>query len=208
MIDRTTLGIALLGPALGIGCAQQASSEDDTAQGEDAIGLRKGSVDNAAIVESTTMMLAGVPTDSHLDPYNQEDPFAIRAASYAPTFAHRLAEFDAYDGKKDWQEPKAAAWAARMASANYLVLDTSKPCGDFGSPHTYLEIERARMTGKENATCGGRMPNEDALDVTVNFLVRGPAASVDDADAIHDGVEEATKKSADTFPYLAELNGL
>ena len=91
-------------------------------------------------------------------------------------------------------------------SANYLVVDTSKPC-DFTDPHTYLEIERAQLTGRTHTTCGGRMPNEDALDVTLNFLVRGPAASAQDADAITDGVDQATKKSTDTFPYLADMNG-
>jgi hypothetical protein len=52
------------------------------------------------------------------------------------------------------------------------------------------------------------MPNEDALDVTLNFLIRGPGSSVEDTDAFHDGVDQATQPSTDTFPYLAEMNGL
>lgn len=52
------------------------------------------------------------------------------------------------------------------------------------------------------------MPNEDAMDVTLNFLIRGPSASMYDADALTDGVDEATKPSTDAFPYLAEMNGL
>ena len=86
-------------------------------------------------------------------------------------------------------------------------MDTSKPC-DFDDPHTYLEIERAQLTGEEHQTCGGRMPNEDALDVTLAFLIGGPAASAQDSDAIRDGVDGATRASLPTFPYLAELNGL
>ena len=206
---KTILSLALVSLVAAHGCA--ASDQDDPApsdgQAEDDLNLRKGSVDHAGIVESSTMMLAGGPTDGLLDPYNQEDPFAIRSQAYEGRFAQRLGKFDAYDGKTDWSPDQLAAWASRMSAGNYLVVDTSKPC-DFHDPHTYLEIERAQLTGREHATCGGRMPNEDALDVTLNFLVRGPSASMYDDEAFHDGVDGATKASEDEFPYLAELNGL
>ena len=52
------------------------------------------------------------------------------------------------------------------------------------------------------------MPNEDALDVTLNFFVRGPQSSAGDDDALHNGVDGTTHPSADTFPYLAEMNGI
>lgn len=202
---------ALLVAWAAYGCAASSGDEDEAMnnadQSEDALGLTKGAVDNAAIVESTTMMLAGGPLDGKLDPYNREDPFQINRGNYAGQFGDRLNNFDAYDGKADWTAAQKTAWVARMSSGNYQVIDTSKPC-DWQNPHTYLEIERAALTGREHTTCGGRMPNEDAMDVTLNFLVRGPAASVNDEDALHDGVEQATKKSGDTFPYLAELNGL
>lgn len=117
-----------------------------------------------------------------------------------------LARFDGYDGKADWTPEQADAWTARMASSNYLLIDTSKP-SDYANPHTYLEIERAHLTGREHETCGGRMMNEDVLDATANFLIRGPSASHDDDDTLTDGVDQPTQKSADTFPYLAEMNG-
>lgn len=50
------------------------------------------------------------------------------------------------------------------------------------------------------------MPNEDAMDVTLNFLIRGPAASELDAEAITDGVDRPTKWSTAEFPYIAEMN--
>jgi hypothetical protein len=190
--------------ASGYGCAQEEAPAEE--QSEDELGLRRGSVDHAAIVESTTMMLAGQPLDGQLDPYNQADPFAIRGA-FEATFARRLADFDAYDGKADWRPEQASAWAARMGSGNYLVVDTSKPC-DFARPRSYLEIERAQLSGRAHETCGGRNPNEDALDVTLNFLVRGPGASAADEGALHDGVDAPTKLATDTFPYLAEMNGI
>ena len=174
---------------------------------EDELILRKGSVDHAAIVESTTMQLAGGPLVGKLDQYNQEDPFAIRSSNYVGTYIERLRQFDRIDGKEDWTPAQLDAWTKRMSSANYLVVDLSKPC-DWNTGGSYLEIERAALTGKEHTTCGGRMPNDDAMDITLNFLIRGPAASADDEDALHDGVEQATKKSEPTFPYIAEMNGL
>ncbi len=203
---KNLLAVAVIALVGAWGCTQSDAGDGSQASEAD-LGLRHGSVDHAAIVEVTTMMLAGGPTDGNLDPYNQEDPYAIHGAQYQPVFARRLAAFDSRDGQTDWSAQQAAAWAGRVSTGNYLVVDTSKPC-DWNDPHTYLEIERAQLTGKEHTTCGGRMPNEDALDVTINFLVRGPAASAQDADALHDGVDQATKKADSTFPYLAEMNGL
>lgn len=190
-----------------VACAASEGSSDDDNTGvgkDDFIGI-PGNVDSAGIVESGTMMQASNPLSLELDSYNREDPFAIKPGGYLDTFTTRLANFDSYDGHTDWSPEQAKAWNSRMAQGNYQIIDTSKPC-DWENPHTYLEIERAQLTGKEHTTCGGRMPNEDALDVTANFLIRGPAASMDDEDGLHDGVEQATQKSSDTFPYLAELN--
>lgn len=205
-LGRGIAAFAML--AVVYGCATQTDDTQPDESSENALSLRHGTVDQAGIVEASTMMLAGGPADGLLDPYNQEDPFAIRGGAYQKTFADRLAMFDAQDDKADWTPEAAKAWSTRMSQGNYLVVDTSKPCGDFDAPHTYLEIERAHLQGREHATCGGRMPNEDALDVTLNFLVRGPAASASDAEAWHDGVDHATQRSNKTFPYLAELNGL
>jgi hypothetical protein len=164
-----------------------------------------GLVDQAGVVEAATMQLGGLPTDLLLGQYNNEDPFAINPAPYRDKFVERLNQFDAYDAESDWSADQIAQWTTRMSTGNYLVFDLSKPC-DYYQPHTYLEIERNQMDGLDYETCGGRMPNEDALDVTLNFLVRGPAGDVADLVALHDGVDQATKPSSDTFPYLAELN--
>jgi hypothetical protein len=188
-----------------VACAASEGNPEDTAATDQDIALRRGNIDSVAVVESGTMMLAGGPIDLNLDAYNAEDPMAAKPGRYAPVFAERLAAFDDYDGKTDWTPEQAQAWAARMSTGNFQIIDTSKPC-DFANPHTYLEIERAQLTGREHTTCGGRMPNEDALDVTVNFLIRGPAASAAYADAVSDGVDRATKPSTEVFPYLADLN--
>ncbi len=188
------------------GTACSTSEEDDTIdEGEEAFSIR-GPVDQAAIVESTTLMLASMVTlSTKFDPYNVADPFAIAPANFEKRFVDSLAKVDHVDGF-DWPEPAALDWAERMANGNYIVIDTSKPC-DYENANSYLEIERAFYTGRKHTTCGGRTPNEDAADVTFNFMARGPGASVVDKDALHDGVAQATKKSSSEFPYLADLNG-
>ena len=196
---------ALLALVAAYGCASSGSG-DDSGQSENDLSFGSGTVDHAAIVEISTMMLAGGPLDGHLDPYNREDPFAIRRAAYDAAFAQRLDAFDQHDGHTDWTPEQKATWLTRIATGNYQIIDTSKPC-DWANPHTYLEIERAQLTGRPHTTCGGRMPNEDAMDVTLNLLIRGPAASAQDPEAIGDGVDAPTQWSTDTFPYLADLNG-
>ena len=189
----------------------QSSADDSTNNSENEFVGFKGSVDNAGMVEMGTILLTTASNpliDSSLDAFNQEDPFALAATAapgYRTAFASNLAKFDKIDGKPDWSAPQTTKWIARLAS-NYQVLDTSKPCGDFGDQHTYLEIERAMLNDKAHTTCGGRMPNEDVLDVTFNFLARGPAASATGDEAIGDGIDQATQLATDAFPYLADIN--
>lgn len=194
--------LALVASAYACG---QATGEDAEEAGGAFVGF-KGSVDQAGIVEVTTIMLttgSNPLLDSSLDSFNQEDPFAL-PDGFRTAFASNLAKFDAIDGKTDWTPAQSAAWLKRLAS-NYQVLDTSKPC-DYANQHSYLEIERALLTGRPHQTCGGRPPNEDTLDVTFDFLARGPAADATEAQAFGDGIAQAAKLSTDTFPYLAEID--
>lgn len=201
------LAVAFASTALIFGCAQSQPEESQPQTASEDLIMFPGSVDHVGIVESTTMMLVSGVSDfaTVLDAYNQDDPFALKTANYQAAFAKNLRKFDVRDGKNEWTADQVTAFSTRMASGNYQVIDTSKPC-DFASPHTYLEIERAQLTGAEHKTCGGRMPNEDAMDVTLNFLIRGPAANITGEGALRDGVDQATEKSASTFPYLADLN--
>jgi len=194
--------------ALVAGCAQSQPEEESQPQtASEDLQFIPGSVDHVGIVESTTMMLVSGASDfaTVLDAYNQDDPFALKTANYQAAFAKNLRKFDARDGKVEWTPDQITTFSTRMASGNYQVIDTSKPC-DWNGGHTYLEIERAQLTGKEHTTCGGRMPNDDAMDATLNFLIRGPGANITGEGALRDGVEQATEKSSNTFPYLADLN--
>lgn len=188
-----------------VACAASQGGSDGAADSNQDLALRSGNIDSAAIVEVGTMMLASQPIDLDLDHYNAQDPFAIQGAQFVPTYQQRLAQFDNIDGKTDWTDAQRSAWLNHITSGNYQLIDTSKPC-DWENPHTYLEIERSQMLGKAHETCGGRMPNEDVLDVTVTMLVKGPSVTAEDEDAVHDGVSQATKPSEAAFPYIAEMN--
>ncbi len=207
-IKAIALTFAFASASLVFGCAQQGESAETQPQtaSEDLV-MFPGSVDHVGIVESTTMMLVSGASDfaTVLDSYNQDDPFALKTGNYQAAFAKNLRKFDVRDGKSEWTPDQVTSFSTRMASGNYQVIDTSMPC-DYTNPHTYLEIERAQLTGKRHQTCGGRMPNEDAMDVTLNFLIRGPAANITGPGALRDGVDQATEKSSNTFPYLADLN--
>jgi hypothetical protein len=206
MKSSKILALGMLSFFAAYGCGDSEPASSPTAAESEVVGF-KGNVDHVGIVEAGTILLTTSSNpilDLNLDSYNREDPFNIRGTSFRDTFAKNLVKFDAIDGKTDWTPAQTSMWLARIASS-YMVIDTSKPC-DFAAAHTYLEIERAALTGKPHTTCGGRTPNEDALDVTMNFLARGPAASSDGADVIRDEVDQATQRSTAQFPYLADLN--
>jgi hypothetical protein len=110
-----------------------------------------GNVDQAAIGETTNGLLAPPFASNLSDQYNVEDPFAISGTGYASAMTMRLQGFDAIDGHTDWTTAQIASYVGRMSTSNYLILDTSMPC-DFANPHTYLEIERAQLTGGAHLT--------------------------------------------------------
>ena len=103
----------------------------------------------------------------------------------------RLARFDSLDGVLDWTAPDAGvASLADTLLVDALIVDPSRP-----ATAGYLEIE---ATGPAHVTSGGRHPSEDALDITLSWLVRRTRAGV------VDGFDGGAKPITDTFPYLAE----
>jgi hypothetical protein len=76
-------------------------------------------------------------------------------------------------------------------------VDVAKPYAE----DSYLEIERALLEGRSHATCGGRSLNDDAVDTNVTFVVTGG-----NGPRISDGVDSATVRASESFPYLAPPN--
>jgi hypothetical protein len=76
-------------------------------------------------------------------------------------------------------------------------VDVAKPYAE----DSYLEIEQALLQDRAHATCGGRSLNDDAGDTNLTFVITGG-----NGPRISDGVDQATVRASDSFPYLAPPN--
>jgi hypothetical protein len=133
--------------------------------------------------------------------WNQEDPFQL-APNYLGAYRARLnanlAVMDAIDGKTDWPlQPDGTHPLTELYLGDYQVVDVAKPYAE----DSYLEIEQALLQGRAHATCGGRSLNDDAGDTNLTFVITGG-----NGPRISDGVDQATVRASDSFPYLAPPN--
>jgi Domain of unknown function (DUF4331) len=148
--------------------------------------------------------LGGDKVNSDLDLrelYNQEDPFEL-APNYLGAYRARLnanlVTLDEIDGKTDWPvESDGTHPLTELYLGDYQVVDVAKPY----SEESYLEIEQALLKGGEHTTCGGRSLNDDAVDANLTFDVTGGSGA-----AISDGVDQATERASEAFPYMAPPN--
>lgn len=135
------------------------------------------------------------------DLYNAEDAFSLSrdyVGAYRARLNANLAFFDRLDGKTDWPlDDQGVHPLTELLLADFLVVDTSKPFCD-GS---YLEIERAVLAGRPHATCGGRSPDDDIVDILYTLLVGGL-----EGQRISDGVDRPTRSATRSFPYLVRPN--
>src|SRR2546421_5679864 len=133
--------------------------------------------------------------------YNQEDPFQLAPyylAAYRARLNANLAVLDGIDGKIDWPlQPDGTHLLTELYLADYQVVDVAKPYAE----DSYLEIERALLQGRAHATCGGRSLNDDAVDTSLTFVV-----TAGNGPRISDGVDQATLRASESFPYLASPN--
>jgi hypothetical protein len=133
--------------------------------------------------------------------YNQEDPFRL-ATNYLGAYRARLnanlAVLDGIDGKVDWPlQPDGTHPLTELYLADFQVVDVAKPYTE----NSYLEIEQALLQGRPHETCGGRSLNDDAVDTNMTFVV-----TAGNGPRISDGVDHATARASDSFPYLAPPN--
>jgi hypothetical protein len=133
--------------------------------------------------------------------WNQEDPFQL-APNYLGAYRARLnanlAVMDGIDGKTDWPvQPDGTHPLTELYLGDYQVVDVAKPYAE----DSYLEIEQALLQGRAHATCGGRSLNDDAGDANLTFVITGG-----NGPRISDGVDQATVRASDSFPYLAPPN--
>jgi hypothetical protein len=133
--------------------------------------------------------------------WNQEDPFEL-APNYLGAYRARLnanlAVMDGIDGKTDWPlRPDGTHPLTELYLGDYQVVDVAKAYAE----DSYLEIEQALLEGRPHATSGGRSLNADAGDANLTFVITGG-----NGPRISDGVDQATVRASDSFPYLAAPN--
>ena len=133
--------------------------------------------------------------------WNQEDTFEL-APNYLGAYRARLnanlAVMDGIDGKIDWPlEADGTHPLTELYLGDYQVVDVAKPYAE----NSYLEIEQALLQGRAHTTCGGRSLNDDAGDTNLTFVITGG-----NGPRIDDGVDQATVRASDDFPYLAAPN--
>ena len=136
------------------------------------------------------------------DLYNMEDAFQLAPAyqgAYRARLNANLAFWDGLDGNQDWPTDQTGAHPLTdLLLADFLVVDLTKPYAEHGS---FLEIELAVRRRRGHQTCGGRALNDDVIDTLFTLLV-----NAGNGPRIRDGVDQATKPAARTFPYLAAPN--
>jgi hypothetical protein len=120
--------------------------------------------------------------------------------SFAPEIGASLAIYDGFDGRcgNQWLAKRNAANAGRYAKLAQLLADDrlwvnsdARTCRQYLS----VELQRGRSMKQD---CGGRTPNQDAVDVFRSLLVLGRVSGVDDGVA-RDDAEHSDLK----FPFLA-----
>lgn len=137
------------------------------------------------------------------DLYNAEDAFNLSqdyVGAYRSRLNANLAFLDRLDGKTDWPlDDQGVHPLTELLLADFIVVDASKPFSDGGDSD--LEIERAVLSGRPHATCGGRSPWDDIVDTLYTLLVGGL-----EGPRISDGVDGPTQPAAHSFPYLVAPN--
>ena len=121
-----------------------------------------------------------------------------RPGAYRARLNSNLAVMDGIDGKIDWPlQPDGTHPLTELYLGDYLVVDVAKPYAE----DSYLEIEQALLQGRAHSTSGGRSLNDDAGDTNLTFVITGG-----NGPRISDGVDQATVRASDSFPYLAPAN--
>jgi hypothetical protein len=162
-----------------------------------------GPIDRMGRVAINTALNLG--DDAMKDAYNQEPTIQDWAANtkFDASFEKNLVTFDSLDGTTNWALTAGVHPLRDALKTDVLIVDTGKRCDSSNGycEGGYLELEAELLLGgPAHRTCGGRTLNEDVIDKTLTLLV------TKGAQAVSDGVSQATKPSSHTFPYLPDPN--
>ena len=137
------------------------------------------------------------------DLYNMEDAFHLADAylgAYRARLNANLAFWDGLDGKTDWPIDDDGSTSVDRTGAVRLP----RRGHDEALPRTgFLLGDRTRRPSWRSRTrrAGGRTLNDDVMDTMFTQLVNAGNGPL-----IRDGVDQATRPAARTFPYLAAPN--
>ena len=162
-------------------------------------GKNTRQIDRIGRPEITNITMANNGREELRNLYNAQKPFDLSGENVA-LFRQRLRDnisfYDKLNNSTDWT-PELTNTLAEVLLNDFLVVDVSKPF----TLETYFEIENAILRGKTHATCGGRVPNEDIIDVIFTMLINGGKKPM-----IKDGSDHPTNWATAEFPYLATPN--
>jgi hypothetical protein len=142
-------------------------------------------------------------SDALKERYNAATP--ATAAPFVEEIEKGLALYDGFDGTcgNAWLADARAAkhryrkLATLLADDRLWVDSRATTCTEF------LSVELSHFSGNGGAhDCGGRTPNEDAIDVYRSLLANGTTRGIDD------GVDRDDREhSLSVFPFLAAPDG-
>lgn len=150
-----------------------------------------------------------------LDSFSGADDEGSKQERIIDELTKGLELMDHSDGSDDFTAAETAAWVD-LFKEDALIVDVSKPCGVVpdataadDSTHSYLDIEK-EMIDKDHvhATCGGRTPKDDTVDVFMTFSIAhkdwhpGARDWKSTPEHVGDLIDNASAATND-FPYLA-----
>ena len=140
-------------------------------------------------------------SDQLKERYNAATP--ATSSRFVAEIEKGLALYDGFDGVcgNAWLADAHAAPRHRYSPLAKLLADDRLWVDSRATEcKAFFAVELANFSGKSDATtdCGGRTPNEDAIDIYRSLLATGAMTGIDDG-VDHDDHEHSTS----VFPFLA-----
>jgi hypothetical protein len=169
----------------------------------------------AEVDEKDSARVSHVKWYDELDSFSGADSAGSKQARIVDEITSGMKLMDHSDGNDDFTADELAAWVD-LFKEDALLVDVSKPCGVDPDPsvpgdssHSYLDIEK-EMVDKDHvhATCGGRTPKDDTVDVFMTFAIThrdwhpGAKDWKNTPEHVGDLIDNASA-ATNTFPYLA-----
>jgi hypothetical protein len=131
------------------------------------------------------------------DLFNNEQSFAMKKENkilYAERLKHNIGYFDRLDSNVNWDKESRKKLVDILVD-DFLVIDLSKDC----HKDSFLQIEKALVEGRDYDSCGGRLLEDDIMDILYNTYIHANKSE----NLVSDGVSKPYKTPLKVFPYVA-----